>query len=163
MNGSITSAVMFLFTLKSNKGEPQDLAIDPSRITSSSHHGTQKHPPNRRHGTNPQTPTRPATPPHNPRQDRQSYRPAGESQANLTPKKRSFPPPDELLLARHQSSGTKTSTRPNPPLTTQDKIRMVTAKERAKDGATKLGRPGTSKPATTALKRARSGFRRSRY
>ncbi|KAI7358975.1 hypothetical protein KC354_g9507 [Hortaea werneckii] len=69
----------------------------------------------------------------------------------VPPKKRSFPPPDELLLARQQSSGTKKSTRPNPPLTTQDKIRMVTAKERAKDGATKLGRPGTSKPATTAL------------
>ncbi|KAI7717743.1 hypothetical protein KC353_g4346 [Hortaea werneckii] len=66
-------------------------------------------------------------------------------------KKRSFPPPDELLLARQQSPGTKKSTRPNPPLTTQDKIRMVTAKGRAKDGATKLGKFGTSKPATTAF------------
>ncbi|KAI7199148.1 hypothetical protein D0869_02193 [Hortaea werneckii] len=69
----------------------------------------------------------------------------------IPPKKRSFPTPDELLLARHQSPGTKKSTRPNAPLTTQDKIRMVTAKERAKDGATKLGTSGTSKPATTAL------------
>ncbi|KAI7544380.1 hypothetical protein KC331_g6846, partial [Hortaea werneckii] len=71
----------------------------------------------------------------------------------IPPKKRSFPPPDELLLARHQSPGTKTSTRPNPPLTTQDKIRMVTAKERAKDGATKLGKSGSgaSRSPTTAL------------
>lgn len=67
------------------------------------------------------------------------------------PKKRSFPPPDELLLARQQSSANKKPARSNPPLTTQDKIRMVTAKQRAKDGATKLGGSGASKPATTAL------------
>ncbi|KAI6884005.1 hypothetical protein KC359_g5310 [Hortaea werneckii] len=73
--------------------------------------------------------------------------PAAQVDPKFPPKKRSFPPPDELLLARHQSPGTKKSTRSNKPLTTQDKIRMVTAKERAKDGATKLGRAGPSKPA----------------
>ncbi|GAB1735635.1 hypothetical protein NU219Hw_g4207t1 [Hortaea werneckii] len=69
------------------------------------------------------------------------------------PKKRSFPPPDELLLARQQSPANKKPARPNPPLTTQDKIRMVTAKERAKDGATKLGksRSEATRSATTAL------------
>ncbi|KAI7501393.1 hypothetical protein KC367_g2918 [Hortaea werneckii] len=73
--------------------------------------------------------------------------PAAQVDPKFPPKKRSFPPPDELLLARHQSSGIKKPTRPNEPLTTQDKIRMVTAKERAKDGATKLGRAGPCKPA----------------
>ncbi|GAB1732579.1 hypothetical protein NU195Hw_g5010t1 [Hortaea werneckii] len=74
--------------------------------------------------------------------------PQAQIDSKLPPKKRSFPPPDELLLARHQSPANKKPARSHPPLTTQDKIRRVTAKERAKDGATKLGRPGsgTSKP-----------------
>ncbi|KAI6972606.1 hypothetical protein KC329_g12596 [Hortaea werneckii] len=77
--------------------------------------------------------------------------PQAQVDPKLPPKKRSFPPPDELLLARHQSLAHKKPARSHPPLTTQDKIRRVTAKERAKDGATKLGRPGsgTLKPAAS--------------
>ncbi|KAI7283484.1 hypothetical protein KC345_g2909 [Hortaea werneckii] len=91
--------------------------------------------------------------------------PQAQIDPKLLPKKRSFPPPDELLLARHQSPASKKPARSHPPLTTQDKIRIVTAKERAKDGAKKLGRmgSGTSKPlvAPTAALFAETGKGRS--
>ncbi|KAI7659013.1 hypothetical protein KC318_g10895, partial [Hortaea werneckii] len=112
---------------------------------------TPKRPPAPRHPLTTQDKIAKVTAQQKEAQQTVSCPPPAPVDPNIPPKKRSFPPPDELLLARHQSPGNKKSTRPNPPLTTQDKIRMVTTKERAKDGAKKLGRSGTSKPATTAL------------
>ena len=78
---------------------------------------------------------------------------------NAKSKKRTLPPPGEAFVVHKADGADKTSTRPGSPITTQQKIALKNAQDRARGGVTKVAKavgPAAAQK-TTAQNQGRAG------